>query len=253
MSNNFDTSSTGVNLELSWHYDSFLSQLNFTGTLEQLETETNYLIYFPGYQEKLWGLSADEGQKDPASLDNYLAYTSEIVSLLEAEWGKEEVQEDACEYYNDIYAKEGDKLPLLAMDTCDLKSLLEELIERDYGASDAVVFYREHFLPLYEVIGVSGYSQGDFLEVVVSAEYYQENKEWIDGDFLQHVCFSSYITAHLIVDQDADYEVNLGGYDADTLRDDFLRDVVQMHMNHKKIPYIVEWVREQVKNDPKHD
>lgn len=251
--NNFDTSSTGTNLELSWHHDSFMSQMNFTDEIRRLETATNFLIHFPHCRESLWELINDGGQKDPVELESYDSNTGDVIDMLESLWGKEDSQEEAFTSFGGIYLNFEEKLPLRAMDTCDLKCLLEELMERDYGPGDFPDKYREYFCSKYYVMGIRGYSQGDYAEVVISHEYFVENSEWLNEAYLENLFYGSVITASLIVDEDVGHEVQLNGYDVEALRVSFLKDVEEMHAEHPALVYIVKWTKEQIEKEPKHD
>jgi len=163
LQNNYDTSSSGLDLEVNIFLDTDMSQINFDENI----TENKYLgkyIYtdfgnLAYHLKKKWGHGDMVGIYDLIDLDDLYTFEGgrgdklKLIKFLVSEYG---------EYYSDLKDLEITEI---------IESIFDNgLNEIDNIISNSGISYKK----LYEIIPITGYSQGDRDEVIILTEFLKE-------------------------------------------------------------------------------
>ena len=153
--NNFDSSTSGVNLEVSCFWDNDLSCMYFEENFQRLENDQFLFVDNGNFSD----------QFDCTDLDNYDLKSGKNKDLLKYIVDKfynciENVNQDSLIYFSK-YAKQLNKLELIG--------LVENAFPYDYED-----FLTYNFTPLYEVLTVRGHCQGDQATVIFTHESIKE-------------------------------------------------------------------------------
>jgi len=240
MSNNFDTSSTGVNLEFSFRFDQHLSQESFTDEVEVYSLNN----YRNNNQDDCFKLKVDTEFKDVYSLEAYETTCETLVDAVIDMFCEDDIAETICSLFSA-------EIVLSSLDIDQLRELLQEMCMLSFCHREIAEEYYERFQAKFVVIPVRGYSQGDYAEVLVTKKYLKENPYLEDGEFLLNLFYGSYLTAGVTID-DGD-EMQSSGYDADEIRKDLLQQVKTEVKDHPKAEYIVSWVEAQLEAEPDYN
>ena len=233
--NNFDKSSTGIDIEVSVYADGFISQTDWSDNFKEVVGGNGGTtgIYF--YTD--WGQNEalEEGELKAVDSKNTLKK-----SLLD--WA---LNEDDWNYYT--------KTDLRAMCKDELIELFEDYLAymdleeaNDYASEQNVTL----ILDSYEIISTRGYSQGDYAEVVISNELADDAAT---QEAINHLFWDAPISYQISVDDDEDigYVVDenvdcLYDYDADEVM-----EILTKHFkDHKDKDYILETIKEMLPEYP---
>ena len=235
--NNFDTSTQGVNLDLSCFYDVSLSQDTFNECFKRV-----------GNNDRIWQF-VDYGNHTEIDISDHESYSFTKGDLKNAIFdysglSDEYLKTEAFEYFGKYYS-------VLSKD-----QLLELLDTKIYTETDRVELFQKHFTPKFEIIKIHGYSQGDYAEVIFShdamKDYVFKDQETMLVTMRKHftnLFFDAPIFCRLSIDDDEiDFSEYLeDGYDYD--KQTILLQADQIVTHNKKI-YIMEWLNENLPSSP---
>ena len=197
--NNFDRSSTGINIEVSVYADTFISQADWKDNFSEVAKG----IYF--YTDWSQNVALDESELKSVDYKNTLKKSLLEWALLQDDWN----------YYT--------KTELRSLNKDELIGLFEEYMQY-MDLEEAGDFASEQNVTLildgYEIISTRGYSQGDYAEIVIP-----NGLEGIQQT-IDHLFWDAPISYSIEVGDDADvgYVVSeavecLYEYDADVVMD----------------------------------
>ena len=160
--NNFDRSSTGLNLELTCFYDTCIARMDFQDNIQVLEETfrgTNTYLYVGWGSIKASDFERTYRLPEPKQLfKDYFKYTRKRDISVASLSGVKEVLGDLKRY---------DCTPLRATTSEDLL----EAIKCDMRWSDPVhEFLEAYYEPEFFELTTTGYSQGDYAEVIIPKE-----------------------------------------------------------------------------------
>lgn len=157
--NNFDKSTSGINLEMTAFYDIGLSHLEFNDNFQRLE---NGLLQFIDYGNFEQIDSLADG-------DLYKITKSGLIKILKED---PHLWNDCREYLSQspYKANKGDLL---------------DFIQQDMQQDDLIDLLQDNFITLYDVVTVTGYSQGDRVDVVFLHRDQKEYNYKDKRDFLR--------------------------------------------------------------------
>lgn len=239
--NNLDQSSTGVNLELNVTYDNDLSQMWFDDTFENIYREGGSLIN--NYSRVNVYLYTQYGNIsndfDLADIENYNVKKCTVKAL--KDFLKDELGMDKS-LVNSLIKSE----------------LLAEVVDFHSYNLDGLLLAFEvlDIIPLYSVISTRGYCQGDYAEIILPFELF-DNKEPTKEEL------NSYKKE---VDQlfwDQPIYINFNINDEEFCINEFLNDmykydqkeilqIVNDNLEHEKKAYIISWLEENLPSDPSY-
>lgn len=249
--NNFDTRSTGVNLELNVFWDTDLSQNYFNESFHVLQysgvRQHSILIYN-------WCGELDQSDFDFENLDNY---------NLKSITNKNLLANIRCTFYGDSKDLKSDCLAYFDKYPNQLnKSELLELIENAFPY-DYQEFLQENLTPTYQTLVSRGYSQGDYSEIIFTAELLdmmrqeltackemtdQEIAEYFQDD-IDHLLWDAPLYARLDIDDDEYYldDIQKDRYSYD--KDEIINHV-KNNLKHEKLDIIVEFLSDNLPDQP---
>lgn len=256
--NNHDTSTSGVNLDLSCSYDTFMSQQNWNESFTNISRQGGSLIEPRFFNVDIYQF-VDCGnfkEKSIFDLDNYSDKTKHSIKLLLLDKVYVSV-EGAREAARDMFDKSYSQLTVN-----ELLELLNEEMESQYCSSDYIDFYREYFTPKYETITIRGYSQGDYAEVIFfhedMKEYkYKDEASFISkmSDYFTHLFYDAPVYCRLTIDNEEDDPIFLDEALTDSYEWD--RDLVLQYakdnIEHEKKAYILEWLDDNLPEYPNYE
>lgn len=189
--NNFDSASCGLNLELSIFKDTDQSQCLFS--------ESFKILQHSGYGTNTIAIYTDCGNfSDDFSFSNsneYIFTKADLVQAMKKSglWDQETARYKGYNLYKDS------------------KALLIEFAEEQCGGSlDFADFLQENFTAKYETIVTRGYCQGDYAEVIIPSKTVLElekqcgktftdiESEWL-SDYIDNLFWDSPVWARLEV------------------------------------------------------
>lgn len=197
--NNFDQSSTGVNLELSAFYDNDLSQILFNDNFKILQysdiRQGSILVYtFENVIDVSYFSISDPSQYDLRSATKEEMIKHDSIHL-------EDLNDNAKHYFGKSYKRlNKDELLECILDYCL------------YDEDEQSQYLKDTFTAKYTTIASHGYCQGDYSTIYIPdeviAEYPNCTKDTI-GDYLQshidHLLWDAPIHARLTVDDEEYY------------------------------------------------
>lgn len=245
--NNFDQSSSGLNLELSCYYDNDLSRMWFEETFHVLQysgyRQNSILVYGNNFQ--------DVSNFSLSDIDNYQVESNK--QLLKA-------------FINYVYTKPtytDIKELLLEIDVCisdDIKTLWDAIETYIYDDSGCIEFLQDNFKQKYIIVTSRGYSQGDYSEVIIPesiiSEFKDQTLETI-GNYLQdeidHLLWDAPIYCRLEIDGNEFYFddkiEDVYSYDKDAMIEIFATNTPE-NLTLDQIEYIVNWLTENLPENP---
>ena len=220
--NNFDSSTSGVNLELSVCWDNDLSRMYFDENFQRLDNDTFLFIDSGNFSDDF----------DFTDLDNY-----DLKSIT----NKNLLANIRCSFYGDSDDLKDDSLVYFNKYPKQLnKSELIELVENAFPY-DYKEFLTDNFKPNFESLTVTGVCQGDQATVIFTyedmKEYNFENREkFIDmmQEYFENIFYNAPLYCRLTIDNNID----------DFYLDDFQKD---------QYSYDKEEILEHAKKNIKHD
>jgi len=228
--NNFDISSTGINLTLSAYLDSDCGRILFDEQFERFKCD-NYLLYSPSYREdKLTNFSnTDIFTLKQAKDEKMGAYLNKLLAFFKGEMSEEMEDGDSDDVIINTVRDFANEL-----DTSDMKSFLRKL--RYYG-----IDYDLH----YDFLEVRGYNEY-YTIIVKKCDIFAGMK-----DYLYNLLFESPISCSLTyngVDFYSTYENNYV-WNKEAVLEDFVQQV--MLTNHTELFDVALFKEELTKIIPK--
>lgn len=244
--NNFDMSSAGVNLELTCRYDCDLAYCDFTDCfLKDEHALTDYRSDDVYHYVDYGNIEA----LDLSSIESYNATKADILAIYNGF--------EVCNIFGatfDLKACASEYLdkPFSRLSKDDLIEGLEAFLPKEVLVSA----YRKYLRPLYEIVAIRGYSQGDYAEVVVPDSYWElisiEKTEEAIADLRKHLknlFYDAPIRCVLTIDGEElyldEYFEDIYRYDADEVL-----EIANGMIKHDKKAYILEWLADNLPEYP---
>ena len=235
--NNFNTSSSGLNIELSVFRDTDRSQMEFDESFTRLE---DGLFVFTEF-----GNVSDNFSFSDAS--NYRFTVKELRQAIKNNYDTELSQH----YFSKPFSK------------LTKAELLEFLDCVTYDSSEVAEFLQDNFTPLYDNIVPRGYSQGDYAEVIITPAYKAylagNGKQWDDeqerktSDLIDKLFWDAPIYARLEIGDNEFYLdellVDCYEYDKSQLMQDFER-VYAKEFSDSQLIIVMEFLADNLPEYP---
>lgn len=265
--NNFDTSSSGVNLEISCFYDLDSGKNNFDEHFFEIQksnnTKNSIYAYIPN------GLDVSEFEKEyDLKNSNYLfkKYASYIFEKEYSLIGDYEIEElvSELEFYG--YA-------ITPLSDCDCSNLKDAIFYHQGQSKENLEdFLSNNFEPTYKTLVSRGYSQSDFAEVIFVKEvidYMRENyetcKDMSDDEIVKYnekdvgnYLWDQPVTALLEVNSHlinlSDFLSDLYIYSEEEIVDGLKKYLSEnnLELSNEEISYINSWLEENLPIEPNH-
>ena len=247
--NNFDKSSSGVNLELNISFDLDRSQREFNESFVILNTGELVFNQYGNFDFSDFSLT---------DLDNYDLSGCTVKSIFK-------------DYYNFKYPTNIDN-DLKATDyTCvkelimyldisfndlDVNGLLEAIETDLYCDNDFAKFLSDNYSKNYVTLVSRGYSQGDYKEIIIPVKVIKDfGGKTADqvGELLQttigHMLQDSPLYAILEIDNEEFY-IDEHLKDEYQYDQDEIKEILSKHLEHEQKAYIIKWVADNMPSDP---
>lgn len=232
--NNFDSSSTGLDLSLSIFFDAGLSFLEFRENIIRL---SNGLFQYTSYGE-----IDTVNIFDPA---NYHATKPALIHVM-LEWDTRDYWQSASRY--------NFRKPLSRLS----KPELCELIASEIPEDALFELLEANLKPTFEVVEVTGYCQGDFAKVIIPNDYWpltgaHRNKESLAAlqSEIQHLFYDAPLHCRLEVNGDeldlTEYMDNIYTYD-----ESIIIKAADLSINSGRKDLIIEWLTEHLPSQPRY-
>jgi len=233
--NNFDRSSSGVNLELSIDRDYDLSEMYFDDELAQVNDFNVNTFLFTG------GIISNE--IDFTDLDLYKI--NKTKKTLFIDFIKENISYYTSDLNNlskDHFNKYFNKLT---------KGELLEIIENECS-ENLTEFLVSSCNPKFNIFSVCGYSQGDYAEVIILDSMLKEyNVKSFDEfyekmhDFIEHLFYDAPICARLEIDE-KEFYIDEHLNDIYSYDKDEILAICNKHIKHNKKSYIIDFLEQNL-------
>lgn len=166
--NNFDKSSTGIDIELNISYDTFMSQIDWNESFNEVVSS--------GYRTSGIYQYTEYGDIEKMNEGDYKAIHPQTLRRDILNWI---LEYDDWNYWSrtELRAMKKDELIELIQDNVLNEYDLEEAQEEANNRNVMIV------LDDYEVIKTRGYSQGDYAEVIIPNKYVGDVEKHIDHLF----------------------------------------------------------------------
>ena len=226
MSNNYDTSTTGVDIEFSVIADSFISGQDFTENFHTV-IESGYRTSGL-YQYTEWGQEEEVNLSDLKAIDYKNTLKRDLLTYaLGEDWNyysKTEIRGMNKQDLIDLVESDSD------LDYMDLEEIEEWASENNFGLG----------LDHYEIIETRGYSQGDYAQVLIRNELVSDDLK----KSINHFFWDAPVSYTLIVDGE-DYCIeedieDMYEYDADEV----YKICEKLFAEHDKKDVILEFIKE---------
>lgn len=206
MINNFDKSSSGINLELVANYDQHHSQHLFDESFKNVWYNSGSLINGRYYNVDLYLWTNYGNFSDTFDLDdlnNYSFAKTQLIEMLTI-YSLEDAQDLSKDLFNKGFSK---------LDKAELIELAESMI--DYN--DKINLYTEHLHLKAFIVDTRGYSQGDYAEIIIPFESldqlgvnYKDKDfnidQWVGNDF-DHLFWDSPAYIRLTVNDEDEIDL----------------------------------------------
>jgi hypothetical protein len=239
--NNFNTSTSGVNLKLAVFRDTDASSRDFE--------ESFNVLQYSGYRQntiavytEYGNVSGDFSFSDAA---NYKITVKELRQALKNDYDTELSQH----YFSKPFSK------------LTKAELLEFLDCVTYDSNEIAEFLQEHFSPLYDTLITRGYCQGDYAEVIIAPAYKQfladNGRDWNKAEVqasvqtaIDHLFWDSPIYARLDIDGDEYFleEALADAYEWD--KEQALKYAELQLSEHEHKVYILGWLTANIPDYP---
>ena len=251
--NNFDTSSKGVNLELSCFFDNDLSRFWFDETFHILQhasmRQNSILVYGVNLKPELSDFKFTD-------LDNYDLNGTTIEQIFKA-YGREIFDNKDPSLWTYSQVKEiYQDLDIVRLKNETIESLLNSIETAFYCDHTFYNFLISVLKPKFLVATSRGHCQGDYSEIVIHEslldEFGKDELYQLEShlqDEIDHLLWDSPLYCRLTIDDD---EIDLTEplrdlYNYD--QDEILKQADKM-IEHKKKAYILEWLGENLPVQP---
>lgn len=230
--NNFDKSSTGVDIELDIFFDSYQSRRDFDDAF--------HVIQYSSYRETAKFFYTDFGavEFEGSLLDYYSPPDIGVKALIKKwlEYSGETAREaiDGIKYFTD-------KSRLRDFTADDVHEYAKE---RAYSEDGILEWYEvAGYKSRLEKVGVTGYCQGDYAEVYYLPEYA------ITADFAQKLIYNAPLHCCLTVDG-AEYFLGDELADRYGYGQDEVIEAAESLIEHPKKAQVIEWLKENLPVHP---
>ena len=134
-------------------------------------------------------------------------------------------------------------------------SLLNDRYSKEYrldGNEGIIEFYNKYLTPLFEVISIRGYSQGDYAEIIFTNELMKEynfddKEKFISGmsDYFTNLFYDAPLHGRLEIDNN---EIYLDDFQSDNYAYDKQEIILHVSetLEHEQKAYIMEWLSEEL-------
>jgi phage pi2 protein 07 len=243
--NNFDQSSSGINLELNCFWDTDLSRIYFD--------ESFYIIQYSTYSQNSilvynWNGEIKAEDFDLNHIENYSYTKADLIEWLKESFYNYELNSISNDYFNKSFSKL-------------TKSELLEIVENNIY--DCQEEYTERFTPNYQTLVSRGYCQGDYSEIIFTKELLQKMRDQLTAckamNDQQIAEYFQYDIDHLLWDSPLYARLDIDG--GEFYFDDFQKDrytydkdeilnYVKNNLQHDRIEYILEWLEYNLPDQP---
>lgn len=246
--NNYDQSSTDVNLNLSCFYDLDLSRHYFN---ECFNKDDHALTQYGSNDVYHYIDYGNIEVMDLASIDSYKATKKDILAIYDNLevfnflGGVYNLKDGASEYLEKPFSK---------LTKSDLVEYLEYLLPVD----GLIKAYQEYLTPCYEIVSIRGYCQGDYAEIVVPDHYWEfiranKTEDALNKlkDYFSNLFYDAPLYCRLTIDGDDLYfdEYIQDQYSYNTYE---LLAIANDVIKHEKKAYILEWLEDNLPAYPDH-
>lgn len=255
--NNFDQSSSGVNLELNISFDADRANHEFEESfhiLQHNDYRQNSVLVF-----SLFG-NFDVVDFTLTSLDNYKIEELTTKQIFKAFYNYQyptNIDHDLkCLDFNGIKDLL-QNLQIENLNTIDQSEILEAIETDLYCDNSFQEFLKDTFTCNYLVMESRGYSQGDYSQIIIPFEvlesYKDQTLEQIENnlqDVIDHLLWDQPLYARLTIDEEEFYidEHLKDYYEYDQ---DEIKQVLTDHLEHEQKEYIIDWVVDNMPDQPK--
>lgn len=250
--NNFDTSSNGVNLELSCFFDISQGQYLFNENFVNVYRSGSSLLNDHYFNIDCF-LFIDYGNCsndfDLADFDNYSFTKNDLFKALVDHDGDLIALRDSFISYMGYSIYKATKA-----------DLLDYVNHRLYDDSEKIEFCSKYLTPKFEVLPIRGHSQGDYAEIIFKhcdiEQYNFEDREkflYMMQDHFTNLFYNAPLFCRLTINDDV--EINLHGclkneYEYD--KSEILDQAKQM-VKHENKEYILKWLDENLPDQPDYN
>tara|TARA_R110000851_G_scaffold85210_1_gene185420 strand:- start:2779 stop:3459 length:681 start_codon:yes stop_codon:yes gene_type:complete len=208
------------------------SDLNGSSLLNDRYSKVNLFVFTGGMID---------GGFDLACIDNYKSTKKKLLNGL-------------IEYDGDIISLRDSCISWCGSSVYSLnKSELIEYIEYRLDGNEGIIeFYNKYLTPLFEVISIRGYSQGDYAEIIFTNELMKEynfddKEKFISGmsDYFTNLFYDAPLYGRLEIDGE---EIYLDDFQSDRYTYD--KDQIVLHvydtLEHGQKEHIIDWLAEEL-------
>lgn len=246
--NNFDQSSTGVNIELLCHWDADLSHI-WADECFHTEWYEEASLLNDRYSRVTLYQYVDHGNIKPLNLiceSSYDCTKNDIKEALIGEWGIEELRDQAQFRFDKNFSQ---------LTKTELFDLVCELA---YDAEEAIKFYYDNLTARYTVISCRGYCQGDYIEVVIPhtlADVWgtELTEQRIDdlAEQIGKLAYDSPLFCRVEVDGE-EYDLTEQVKDLYNYDKEELIGIAKNMIEHNKKDLIINWLNDNLHDNPCH-
>ena len=240
--NNYDQSSSGVNLSLSCYYDLDLARIYFDEDLTLLSNNDFSLLNdrYRGVNIYQLNLGEETDQIDLVDFKNWNITKKSLLSAIKDYYDcLKEVSEDCKRHLG---------VPLSKCNKSDLIDFLEIDL---YNRSEIIEFLVKYFSFKFEVVSSRGYCQGDYCEVVIASN----DKKLIDrlkkSNYVDNLVWDQPIYCQLDINDNEfsfnDYIKNCYNYDKGEII-----SIADKYIEHDKKDYILSWLESNLPEQPEY-
>lgn len=223
--NNFNFSTTGVNIEFSAQYDTELASMYFEDEFEVIGSERGIatkLFYTAGGEHKFSG-----------SLEDYYVYPEgtnirEVLMQL-FQWSGESAADfvDIIDYVAGVNSRK------LSLDD------INEVAKYVFGSEYLDEWLENVCESTLESIGVHGYCQGDYCKV------YYHKEEKVNSGYLENIVYGTPVSGVIEIDNEEYYIDEMLSNNYSWNKGEVL-EYMQANIEHSKKDYIMEWLNENL-------
>jgi len=243
--NNYDVSSTGLNLELMTFSDVSLAEIDFSecfNVLQRADFRKPSILVFSG-----WG-ECNVNDWDPCDYDNWDLSETTVKEMIGVYADQVSIGIPIFSDYRDLLIDLNCIDDVLPLRDCSKETLFNTI--KNHCSDDEFLEYLEKVgSPTFAEIKVLGYSQGDVSYVYVPQQVLKDRCLTVDtasslrGE-LQNLIYDAPVYARLFVDNDND-EIYLGEYLSDNYywdRDEVLQKIDLSHYNADQQKIIMDFL-----------
>jgi len=254
--NNFDQSSSGVNLELNISFDADRARREFE--------ENFYILQYSDYRQTSVLVFNQFGNFDVidftlTDLSNYHIEELTAKQIFKAFYNYQYPTDIDHDLKCSDFASIKDLLQNLQIEnlnTLDQSEILEAIETDLYCDSSFQEFLKDTFTCNYLTIDSRGYSQGDYSQIIIPAQvlksYKDQTPEQIENNLqsvIDHLLWDQPLSARLTIDDEEFYidEHLKNEYEYDQ---DEIKQILTDHLEHEQKDYILGWVNDNLPTDP---